>query len=135
MAWSAYVQHRIYSTGPNYDYNIKPCLTCQQFNNISVAWQIPSYIFMAIAEILSAITGLEYAYTQAPSSMKSIIVSLYYCAVGVGSALNFTLLPFIVDPKLLWVYVSLSIAAFLFGIVILIFFENSKSRNDKQVKL
>ena len=106
MAWTAIVQYLIYSTGPNHNYAIEPCSTCQKFNNITVIWQIPSYFLVAISEILAAITGLEYAYSNAPSSMKSIIMALYLCATAFGCVLNLLLLPVTVDPNLLWMYAS-----------------------------
>jgi POT family proton-dependent oligopeptide transporter len=50
MTWSALVQHLIYSIGPNFLYAITPCSICQKFNNITVAWEIPSYFFLGIAQ-------------------------------------------------------------------------------------
>lgn len=124
MAWTALVQHWIYSTGPNYSFTQKPCSTCQEYNNITVAWQIPSYFLIAISEIFASITGLEYAYTNAPASMKSIIMSFLLFTSALGSALNFALLPVTVNPKLLWMYASLSIVAFIIGIIFYIIFRN-----------
>jgi POT family proton-dependent oligopeptide transporter len=124
MAWTAIVQHLIYSTGPNYSFDHKPCSSCQKYNNITVAWQIPSYFLIAISEIFAVITGLEYAYTHAPPSMKSIIMSFLLFTSAIGSALNFALIPVTVDPKLLWMYTSLSIVAFLIGIIFYITFRN-----------
>jgi POT family proton-dependent oligopeptide transporter len=124
MAWAALVQYLIYSTGPNFSFDHNPCDKCQTFNNITVAWQIPSYFFIAISEIFAVITGLEYAYTHAPASMKSIIMSVFLFMTAIGSALNFTLLPVVVDPKLLWMYTSLSIVAFVVGIIFYITFRN-----------
>jgi proton-dependent oligopeptide transporter, POT family len=124
MAWTGIVQHLIYSTGPNFNYAIQPCLTCQKFNNLNVAWQIPSYFLVAISEIFAVITGLEYAFMNAPSSMKSIVMSIFYSAKAVGSALNLTLIPVNTDPKLLWMYVSLAIVTFVIGIIFFISFRN-----------
>lgn len=124
MGWTAFVQHQIYMAGPNYDYTIKPCNDCQKFNNVTAAWQIPSYIIMAISEIFAAATGLEYAFTQAPASMKSIVVSLFLFTTGLGSALNFALLPVLTDPKILWMYASLSTMAFIVGITFFVLFRH-----------
>ncbi|CAF1317389.1 unnamed protein product [Adineta steineri] len=130
MAWTAIVQHLIYSTGPNYSFTPQPCSTCQKYNNITVAWQIPSYFLIAISEIFANITGLEYAFTQAPTSMKSIVMSLYVFTSAIGSALSFALIPVTVDPKLLWMYTSLSIVAFVIGIIFYVTFRNDdKDRN------
>ncbi|CAF0902767.1 unnamed protein product [Adineta steineri] len=124
MAWTAIVQHLIYSTGPNYSFTSKPYSKYQKYNNITVAWQIPSYFLIAISEIFASITGLEYAFTHAPTSMKSIVMSLYLFTEAVGSALNFALIPVTVDPKLLWMYTSLSIVAFVIGILFYVTFRS-----------
>jgi POT family proton-dependent oligopeptide transporter len=130
MAWSAIVQHLIYITGPNFDYAQKPSHGSQQYNNITVAWQIPAYFFIAISEIFASIAGLEYAFTQAPHSMKSIVMSLFLFTTAVGSALNLALVPVTVDPKLLWMYASLAIEAFVFGILFFFVF-----RNDRKIRV
>ncbi|CAF1620133.1 unnamed protein product, partial [Adineta ricciae] len=88
MAWIAIVQHLIYSTAPNFDYTVQPCSTCQKFNNITVAWQIPARFLIGIGEIFAVISGIEYAYVKAPTSMKSIVMALFVCARAVGSLLN-----------------------------------------------
>ncbi|CAF4026535.1 unnamed protein product [Adineta steineri] len=124
MAWTAIVQHLIYSTGPNYSFTPQPCSKCQKFNNITVAWQIPSYFLIAISEIFASITGLEYAFTHAPTSMKSIVMSFFLFTSAIGSALNFALIPVTVDPKLLWMYTSLSVVALLIGIIFYVTFRN-----------
>jgi len=130
MAWTALVQHLIYSTGPNYSFTNPPCSTCQQYNNITVAWQVPSYFLIAISEIFASITGLEYAYTNAPASMKSIIMSFFLFTSAIGSALNFALLPVTVNPKLVWMYGSLSIVAFVTGIIFYIVFRNEHKQQN-----
>jgi POT family proton-dependent oligopeptide transporter len=44
---------------------------------VSILWQIAPYIVLTIGEIMVSITGLEFAYTQAPLTMKSIIQSFW----------------------------------------------------------
>lgn len=130
IAWSAIVQHLIYNTGPNYA--LKPCDSCQKYNNITVAWQIPAYFFIAISEIFASITGLEYAFTQAPQSMKSIVMSLFLFTSAVGSILNIALVPVTTDPEILWMYVGLAIQAFVFGILFFIVFRNDGKVHVKE---
>jgi len=52
---------------------------------INVAWQIIPYIIITASEVLVSITGLEFAYTQAPRVMKSTIMSFWLLTVAVGN--------------------------------------------------
>ena len=51
----------------------------------SMAWQILPYAILTMGEVLVSATGLEFAYSQAPPSMKGTIMSLWYLAITVGS--------------------------------------------------
>lgn len=116
MAWSAIVQHLIYANEPDD--------TSKQYNKITVAWQIPAYVFIALSEIFASITGLEYAFTQAPPTMKSIVMSLFLFTSSIGSILNIALVPVSVDPKILWMYAALAIQACVSGILFFFIFRN-----------
>lgn len=50
----------------------------------NVGWQVLAYTLLTISELLVSITGLEYAYTQAPISMKSTIMAFFLMTVFVG---------------------------------------------------
>ncbi len=51
----------------------------------SIGWQIVAYIIITAAEILISVTCLEFAYTQAPRTMKSLIMGLYLLSVSLGN--------------------------------------------------
>ena len=51
----------------------------------SVWWQILAYVILSAAEVLVSITGLEYAYTQAPRSMKSTMTAIWLLTVAAGN--------------------------------------------------
>lgn len=51
----------------------------------SIGWQFVAYIFLTSAEILVSITALEFAYTQAPKKMKSLIQSIELLAISLGN--------------------------------------------------
>ncbi|MGG9970534.1 POT family MFS transporter [Ferruginibacter sp. SUN002] len=51
----------------------------------SIWWQILAYFVLSVGEILVSITGLEYAYTQAPKSMKSTMNAIWLLTVSVGN--------------------------------------------------
>lgn len=52
----------------------------------NISWQVLAYALLTAAEIMVSIVGLEFAYTQAPKTMKSMIMSLYLFAVFAGNA-------------------------------------------------
>lgn len=52
----------------------------------SIGWQMPAYALLSAGEVMVSITALEFAYTQAPRHMKSIIMSLYLLSISAGNA-------------------------------------------------
>lgn len=51
---------------------------------ISILWQIPQYVFLAIAETIVYISHLNFAYKEAPTSMKPVMMSLLYLSMAGG---------------------------------------------------
>jgi proton-dependent oligopeptide transporter, POT family len=51
----------------------------------SIAWQLLPYVLLTLGEVLVSATGLEFAYSQAPQSMKGALMSLWYLAVTIGN--------------------------------------------------
>jgi proton-dependent oligopeptide transporter, POT family len=52
---------------------------------VSITWQVLPYALLTFGEVLVSATGLEFAYSQAPASMKGVIMSLWYLAVTIGN--------------------------------------------------
>ncbi|MGR8978641.1 MAG: POT family MFS transporter [Gammaproteobacteria bacterium] len=61
--------------------------------NVPVGWQLPAYLLLTSAEVMVSITCLEYSYTQAPTSLKSMVMAFYFVSVAIGnlftSSVNF----------------------------------------------
>lgn len=51
----------------------------------SIAWQLWAYLLLTSAEIMISITGLEFSYTQAPKTMKSVIMAVWLFSVSLGN--------------------------------------------------
>jgi POT family proton-dependent oligopeptide transporter len=57
---------------------------------LHVAWQVPQYVIITASEVLVSVTGLEFAFTQAPRSMKSTVMSFWMLTTALGNQLTAT---------------------------------------------
>ena len=85
---------------------------------ISVRWQFPAYFLLTMGEVLVSITGLEFAYSQAPRRMKSTVMALWQLTVTLGnvlvSAISLTRLP---AAASFWLFAAIGLSgALLFGL-------------------
>lgn len=48
-------------------------------------WQIVPYLFLTAGEVMISVTGLEFAFTQAPRTMKSTIMSFWMLTTAGGN--------------------------------------------------
>jgi len=59
----------------------------------SIAWQLLAYVLLTASEVMVSITCLEFAYTQAPPTMKSFVMGFYMLSIAAGNlftgAVNF----------------------------------------------
>ncbi len=51
----------------------------------TITWQVLPYALLTFGEVLVATTGLEFAYSQAPLSMKSAIMAFWNLSVTIGN--------------------------------------------------
>ena len=52
---------------------------------VSITWQILPYALLTFGEVLVSATGLEFAYSQAPPSLKGTIMSFWLLSVTFGN--------------------------------------------------
>ena len=63
----------------------------------SIWWQILAYMVLSAAEVLVSITGLEYAYTHSPKSMKSTMTGIWFLVVSAGNLFTALINGYIAD--------------------------------------
>lgn len=63
-----------------------------------VYWQILAFVVITAAEIMISVTHLEFAYTQAPLRMKSLVICTYLSAISVGNMFTAGVNFFISNP-------------------------------------
>lgn len=51
----------------------------------SIAWQFLAYGILTAAEVMVSITCLEFAYTQSPKTMKSVVMAVFLFSVSLGN--------------------------------------------------
>jgi proton-dependent oligopeptide transporter, POT family len=65
----------------------------------SVGWQIASYVIITASEIMVSVVGLEFAYTQSPKAIKSLVMSLFLLSVFIGNYFTAGVNHFIAIPS------------------------------------
>ncbi|HVW95108.1 MAG TPA: MFS transporter [Mucilaginibacter sp.] len=63
----------------------------------SIWWEVLAYMILSAAEVLVSITGLEYAYTHSPKSMKSTMNGIWFLVVSAGNLITAVVNGFIAD--------------------------------------
>lgn len=76
-------------------------------------WQLPQYVLLTTGEVLVSVTGLEFSYTQAPRSMRSTIMSIWFLTVFLGNMLTavVTKLVRLEGAAYFWFFAALMLAA------------------------
>lgn len=59
-------------------------LGIQKHGKISILWQIPQFTIIAVAEIFTYLSHLNFAYKEAPANMKPVMMSLLYLSMAAG---------------------------------------------------
>ena len=140
IGYAALTQKLIYAAPPCFN---RP-LSCEaaklpdgrvEHNHVHVALQTPTYFLIALSEIFASITGLEYAYTKAPASMKSFIMSMFLLTSAFGAALGAAISPFAHNPNLIWFYVFLTGISAISGCVFWILFSRYNATEDAMNEL
>ncbi|MBL8816742.1 MAG: MFS transporter [Planctomyces sp.] len=86
---------------------------------VPVLWQVVQYLIMTQAEVMVSITGLEFAYTQAPKTMKSTVMGFWLLSVSFGNILVAVLSRFesLTLQNFFWVFAGLmALASILFAV-------------------
>lgn len=79
-------------------------------NSLHMLWLVPQYVVITAGEVMFSITGLQFSYSQAPESMKSVIQAFWLLTVAIGNML----VVFIAEAKFVQ---SQSIEFFLFAVL------------------
>lgn len=110
----------------------KNAATCEEmpFIDLNVWVQTPSYVLIALSEIFASVTTLEYAFTKAPKSMRSMVMSIQLFMTAISSALGFAFLSLSEDPNLVINYALMAGLAFAGGMLFAFCFRKLDREED-----
>jgi len=120
MVWASVLQYYIGKTSPCGPEEPSACMHEDGTQNPSPinVWVVSGpYILVGLAEIFASITSLEYAFTKAPTRMKSVVMSISQSMNAISSAINFSLTAVNVESKFTWLYGSFAIVAWVVGTI------------------
>lgn len=83
--------------------------------NINVWAQTGIYVIIAASEIMASVVSLEYAFTKAPKSMRSLVQAFSLFSNALSAAIGEVFTPLASDPHLVWNYASVAIICFVAG--------------------
>lgn len=135
MAYVAGLQALIYSRGPCYEHP-RACPGSPNGalpNDISAFAQIPVYVLQSIAEIFSQITATEYAYSQAPVDMRSLMQAIAQSFGALAAVLGVAIAPVSRDPWLTTLYACMAAAMAVTCAMFWFFFMRRKEQDSETV--
>ncbi|KAF9531412.1 peptide transporter PTR2B [Crepidotus variabilis] len=127
MLYSAILQHYIYLTLPCHDNIPSECVTTDDapWPSPLNAWIVAGpYILVAISEIFASVTSIEYAFTKAPTRMKSVVMAFSSFQSALSSLLNFALVPVSTEDKFAWLFGSFGVVAVVIGTIFFLVFRD-----------
>jgi POT family proton-dependent oligopeptide transporter len=123
-----------------YIYQMSPCgnqaNSCEDADgnplvaNISVWVQLLPYGLIGFSEIMASVTSLEYAFTKAPTNMRSTVQAIALFMNALSSALAQALVSLAEDPLLVWNYGLVAVLAAIGGIAF--WFDNRKIDKEEE---
>ena len=54
-------------------------------SQLHVLWLIPQYVLLTVSEVLFSVTGVQFSYSEAPESMKSVIQAIWLLTTTIGN--------------------------------------------------
>ena len=56
-------------------------------NSVHIFWLLPQIFVITVGEIMFSVTGLEFSYSQAPDSMKSVLQAAWLLTTAFGNVI------------------------------------------------
>lgn len=104
----------------------------------SIMFQMLAYIVLTAAEVMVSVTALEFAYTQAPNSLKSFVMSFYLLSVSAGNLIAAFVNGFIEKPDGTAIISGVTYFLFFAGLALItavaLFFYSTRYNEEKYLQ-
>lgn len=57
-------------------------------NTVHMVWMLPQYALLAMAEAIMGVTGMLFAYSEAPESMKTVLQAFWLLTISMGNFID-----------------------------------------------
>lgn len=91
---------------------------------LHIVWILPQYILISCAEILLSISGLDFAYAEAPPSMKGTITALFLVTTAIGNLFISALALINVEPYLKdFIFAGIIFVVLIFFTIVAVYYK------------
>lgn len=97
---------------------------------INVWVQLIPYALIGLSEIFTNVTSYEYAFSKAPTNMRSLVMSVNLFMSAFASAIGQAFTALSADPLLVWNYTIIACLAFVGGVLFWICFRKLDKQED-----
>lgn len=131
MVAAAVTQHYIYVKAPcGTNAGDADCIEANGPAPINVWVQVLPYVFIGLSEIFTNVTSYEYAFSKAPTNMRSLVMSVNLFMSAFASAIGQAFTSLSADPLLVWNYTIVAVLAFVGGCLFWICFHKLDKQED-----
>lgn len=101
-----------------------------QYSYISILWQIPQFVIIAVAETFVYISHLNFSYKEAPASMKPVMMTLLYLSMAGGDCIIIIVSAVSLFPSQAFEY-AFFVVLVIFGVTILTLLTRNYKHTDQ----
>ena len=91
----------------NYNSNLINRKKDSNGNTVNIFLLLPQYFVITVGEVMNSVTGLEFSYTQAPKSMKSVVQSFWLLTTFFGNIFDIFFVEIKIAPTQVSVFIIL----------------------------
>ena len=97
-------------------------------------WQYPLFMVQSMCEVLAGVTAMKLAYLLAPTSMRSVVMSLYLLSSAAGSALGLVVSPWCKPQDYEFLFFAFSGSMLVATVVFYVLFSKKISEKENANK-